>query len=207
MAKARRYRIAKPCSADWDSMPGSDARRFCDQCGKFVHDTTKMTKAAVQRLVDSSPAMPCLRGTCDSDGVLSAFTRRSFALSIANLVPLAALAGAQDSNSLSGLVTDVTGAVIQRAKVTLTNSRGRAIETSSDGNGEFSFADRPAGIYTLFVESPGFQTFTGERLELRAGEVTRMTIKMQLGALTMGGPVAEIAPVKNKLPDKLQIHK
>ncbi len=36
------FTIPAPCPMDWDRMPGDDRRRFCEACGKHVHDLTAM---------------------------------------------------------------------------------------------------------------------------------------------------------------------
>ena len=40
-----------PCTRDWDAMPGEGPTRFCDACGKHVHDLSRMTTAEAERLV------------------------------------------------------------------------------------------------------------------------------------------------------------
>ncbi len=38
-----RISIAAPCTADWDSMPGSDRVRHCAECNKNVYNLSEMT--------------------------------------------------------------------------------------------------------------------------------------------------------------------
>ena len=75
------------------------------------------------------------------------------------------------SASLSGSVSDPSGARIPNATVTLTDSEKgitRAFTTNDEGN--FSFALLPAGTYTLTVEAAGFKTFKQQGITLEVGQ-------------------------------------
>jgi hypothetical protein len=39
------WKITRPCTADWEQMVGDDRKRFCEQCGKHVHNVSAMTRA------------------------------------------------------------------------------------------------------------------------------------------------------------------
>jgi hypothetical protein len=43
--------VERPCDADWEQMPGSDARRFCCRCGKDVYDLSAISERQAARLV------------------------------------------------------------------------------------------------------------------------------------------------------------
>jgi hypothetical protein len=58
--------------------------------------------------------------------------------------------------SISGSVTDQTGAVITGAKVVLTRGTEPGIETTTDDKGAFSFKGLNAGTYALTVMAPNF---------------------------------------------------
>ena len=71
----------------------------------------------------------------------------------AQLAPVAPGAG-----SVHGMVVDRTGSVYEGARVALSYGGTAAVrETVSDANGQFSFADLPAGEFKLTVSSSGFQ--------------------------------------------------
>ncbi len=44
------FSIPTPCSMDWESMPGDERRRFCEACGKHVHDLTAMAAAELVQI-------------------------------------------------------------------------------------------------------------------------------------------------------------
>src|SRR5512142_2404683 len=69
--------------------------------------------------------------------------------------------------TLSGEVTDSTGAVIPNATVTVTQTTTNAVRVvPSDGGGNYSVASLPAGTYNVSVSSQGFETFVAKNVIL-----------------------------------------
>jgi hypothetical protein len=69
----------------------------------------------------------------------------------------------QVSSSLSGSVTDSTGAAIANAEVTLTLKETNVTRTSrTNDQGQFGFTDVPSGAFVITVISQGFQKKTVE---------------------------------------------
>ena len=97
-------------------------------------------------------------------------------LKIAGLfVICTALAFAQgDRGTITGTVTDPTGAVIPNANIEVTNSDTAAlykIGTSNTGN--YTLANLPAGTYTLIVEAAGFKRFERPGLIVQVADLIR----------------------------------
>src|SRR5262249_53867580 len=65
------------------------------------------------------------------------------------------------SNSISGVVKDQSGAVVQKAEVTGKAGKYRATKLTSDG-GEFRFENVPAGQATLRVRAANFRELQSE---------------------------------------------
>jgi hypothetical protein len=60
--------------------------------------------------------------------------------------------------SISGTVTDQTGAVIPKATVTVKNTaQGTELKTTTDGQGVYSFPNLAVGRYDLTIEADGFK--------------------------------------------------
>ena len=71
------------------------------------------------------------------------------------------------TGSLTGLVTDPSGAVVPGAEVTLTNiDRGTHSSTQTDGAGRYLFRSLPPGDYSLQVKAPNFDTYTIPKIAL-----------------------------------------
>lgn len=60
--------VAAPCSADWDSMIGTDRSRFCGQCSKNVYNLSGMTRGEAEELVTRSEGNLCVRFYRRADG-------------------------------------------------------------------------------------------------------------------------------------------
>src|ERR1700735_42751 len=103
------------------------------------------------------------------------FAKGLFALLIATgLVFTASFASAQSSvsGSISGTITDASGAVISGATVTITNTdRGEDIRaTKTNGAGFFTAESLPLGTYKVTITSSNFKTEVVTGLVLHAAE-------------------------------------
>ena len=89
----------------------------------------------------------------------------------------------QDVNaSLSGSVTDPSGAVIPGAKVTLINeASGARQDFQTDAGGEYNFRNLPPGIYDLSVTAPAFESFVRKGIELAVNQNARVDVKLTVG--------------------------
>ena len=90
-----------------------------------------------------------------------------------------------DEGSITGTVTDSTGAVVPNASVTLLNTdQGLTIETHSGGSGDYSFSPVRIGNYTITVTAPGFSTTTQEKLNVTVGQQLQVNVALKTGAAT-----------------------
>jgi hypothetical protein len=87
--------------------------------------------------------------------------------------------------SLTGLVTDPTGASVSNASVTVKN-KATTVESSAttDASGYYTFASLPVGAYTLIVELPGFKKSVQENINLEVGQKARIDLSLEVGAVT-----------------------
>ena len=73
--------------------------------------------------------------------------------------------------SLSGVVEDQTGAIIQGATVTLSNAAsGAELTLTTNGSGVFTFAAVPSGDYALTVNHGGFSAVSQTGIHLNPGD-------------------------------------
>jgi hypothetical protein len=81
-------------------------------------------------------------------------------LAVLALVVLSATAWAQfEKGSISGTVTDSTGAVINQAQVTLTSAQTGAVRTATtDDRGAYTITALAPGAYDLQIAQKGFGT-------------------------------------------------
>jgi tetratricopeptide (TPR) repeat protein len=75
--------------------------------------------------------------------------------------------------TISGTLREASGAWLAAAKVNLTNERTSSTQsTLSSADGKFTFAPLAAGIYTLSVDSQGFQKVSRAHIEVKAQQQT-----------------------------------
>jgi hypothetical protein len=89
------------------------------------------------------------------------------------------------TGSVSGLVTDVSGAVVAGATVTaVANTTGTAREVLTGNGGSFTLVNLQPSTYTLTVEKTGFQKATFSDVNVTVGEVVPLNVKLQVGTAT-----------------------
>jgi hypothetical protein len=87
------------------------------------------------------------------------------------------------ANSLRGVVTDLSGAVIGGAQVTVRNEQtGASQSTTTDARGIYQFYNVPVGNSALFVNSPGFKAFNLSNFFVGAGRSNQINAKLDVGA-------------------------
>jgi hypothetical protein len=87
--------------------------------------------------------------------------------------------------SLSGTVSDPTGAVIPGATVVLSNTdTGTDSQTLTSGDGTYSFTALAAGHYRLEVTRPGFKSHQEGPLELGVGATLKSDATLELASDT-----------------------
>ena len=87
--------------------------------------------------------------------------------------------------SLSGIVTDPSGAVIPGATVTATNDNTGVVSTSiANDAGAYSFPRLPIGVYTVKAELENFQTKTYTNVSLSVGQQARLDFELEVSGVT-----------------------
>lgn len=89
----------------------------------------------------------------------------------------------QDTNaSLSGTVSDPSGAAIPGANLTLTNvATGFQSKFVSDGTGEYSFNNLTPGKYDLTTTASGFKATNQKGIELAVNQAARLEVHLPIG--------------------------
>jgi hypothetical protein len=119
-------------------------------------------------------------------------------LKIAGLYLICALAAfAQgDRGTITGTVTDPTGAVVPNASISVTDTDTSAtyqVGTSSTGN--YTLANLPVGPYVLTVQAAGFKKFERPNLVVQVAETIRVDAILEVGAATDTVTVSTEAPL------------
>jgi len=85
--------------------------------------------------------------------------------------------------TLTGVVSDPSNALVNGAKVTLTDSvSGSARGTVTNSDGYFTFASVPVGKYNLTVEAQGFETYKATGIVLGGSDKLNLNINLVVGS-------------------------
>src|SRR5580692_3369337 len=119
------------------------------------------------------------------------------AVAAVTLLLNAALLQAQvDTGSITGTVTDPSGAVVSGAKVTITNEgTGASLSTSAGADGIYNFSPVRIGSYKLEASAPGFKTMVQTNVVVDVSARVEENFKLQTGAVTETVEVTSVAPV------------
>src|SRR5579871_6232506 len=108
------------------------------------------------------------------------------------LVPIAAHA----QSTLTGVVKDVTGAVLPGVTVEAASpvliEKTRSVIT--DGSGGYRIVDLRPGVYTLTFTLPGFTSYKREALELPANFTMTVNAELRVGGVEETVLVAGLSP-------------
>src|SRR5215471_284188 len=98
---------------------------------------------------------------------------------------LVAVSWAGITGSISGVVTDPSGAVVSGAKVVATNTQtGISSSVTSDGKGFYVVAALPVGAYTLQITVAGFKTYQRTGIQIDANASVRADAILEVGAVS-----------------------
>jgi hypothetical protein len=115
-----------------------------------------------------------------------------------------AAAWAQDTASVTGTVTDPSGAAIANAQVTVKNAEhGINRSGTSNSSGDFLFASLPIGSYDLTVIAQGFKKYEAKGIVLNIAEKARVNVTLVVGTINTEVVVqgSEVAQVETQSSD------
>jgi hypothetical protein len=84
------------------------------------------------------------------------------------------------TGSISGSITDSSGAVVPNAKVIITGPTGQVIDANSTASGSYSVGSLIPGVYKLRVEAKGFKT-SEVPLNVQVGNTANGSVKLEIG--------------------------
>jgi hypothetical protein len=100
--------------------------------------------------------------------------------------------------TLTGTITDPTGAAVSAAGIVVTNTEtARVRVTTSDARGSYVLADLPNGVYSMKVTAPSFKTAVSTGIILKVGTSSVIDFSLALGAVaeavTVNGAESQVA--------------
>jgi len=106
-----------------------------------------------------------------------------FCLTLLVLVFPLTVAAQQYSGTITGTVSDPSGAAVPGAAVTVTNTgTGATYNATSSAQGVFTFAQVPVGTYDLKVTQSSFKDYVAKAVEVHTSTTTDVNPKLQVGS-------------------------
>src|SRR5207253_2573715 len=118
-----------------------------------------------------------------------------------SLVALAALSATVSGQiilgSISGVITDATGAALPGVTVTVTSPALQVpqVARTSEAGGEYQIPDLAAGVYRVTYELPGFATVVREDIRITSGFNARVNVNLPIGTLEQNVTVSAQSPL------------
>src|SRR5277367_5252257 len=101
-----------------------------------------------------------------------------------------------DRGTITGTVSDPTGAVVPNANIQVTNSDTSSVyKIGTTNTGNYTLANLPVGTYVLTVESAGFKKFERPGLVVQVAETIRVDAVLEVGSSTDTITVSTEAPL------------
>ncbi len=95
------------------------------------------------------------------------------------------LVGQLNRGSITGTVTDSSGAVVPIVKISIRNSAtGALYETVTNDNGQYNAPNLPTGEYVVVFESPNFKRLERKGVDLGVTQVLRVDGTLEVGSAT-----------------------
>jgi hypothetical protein len=92
-------------------------------------------------------------------------------------------ANAQSTGSITGVVQDTLGAIVQGATVTVVGPDGKEKTVTVNKNGEFNVTGLPPGKYTVKVTAPKFALYEQADVEVTPGKKTELIVPLTVEAV------------------------
>jgi Carboxypeptidase regulatory-like domain len=98
--------------------------------------------------------------------------------------------------TITGTVSDPTGAVVPNANIQVTNSETAVVyKIGSSTTGNYTLPNLPAGTYSLSADAPGFKRFERPNLIVQVAETIRVDAVLEVGSSAETISVSTEAPL------------
>ncbi len=98
--------------------------------------------------------------------------------------------------TMTGTVTDKTGAVVPGVTVTVTNQGTGAVRTTTtSAQGDYRLTNLPPGTYTMSLQETGFAGFTQKDIVIDANREARVDVPLQPAGVTQTVTVTGAQPI------------
>jgi hypothetical protein len=121
---------------------------------------------------------------------------RSLVVAICLLLSSLAAFAQTDRGTITGAVSDTTGAVIPGVSIEAKNAQtGAVYQAGSSETGNYTLAQLPAGTYELSATLPGFKKFVRAGVIVSVATVLRIDVTLEVGAAGESVTVEAASPL------------
>src|SRR5882762_8510693 len=103
---------------------------------------------------------------------------------VACMFVLPVLAQTANTGSISGTVTEQSGAVVPQAKVTATAENGLVRTTVSGPQGNYVLPQLPPGTYKVVASKEGFKVATYPKIQVNVTETKTLPVRLEVGTVS-----------------------
>src|SRR5438093_5111480 len=119
-----------------------------------------------------------------------------FATVFATLVTASMLSAQENRASISGQVTDSSGAAVPSAAIKIVNvEQGTVKDTSTNDAGRYQIGFLEPGAYTVTIEAPGFKKYIREHILLVTAQKMGLDAQLEVGTQAESVTVTGEAPL------------
>ena len=121
--------------------------------------------------------------------------RRWFLVSLLALFLPSAVFASGPTGTITGTVTDTTGAVVRKARITVLNESTNAVrDAETNDDGDFTVALLPPGRYRVTAENAGFRKSIFSDVTVNVDQTVRVDFALEVGAATEEVRVKDTPP-------------
>ena len=124
-------------------------------------------------------------------------SKETNALGVASANSNLVTAGSRLRGNFAGIISDTTGAVVSKAKVTMVGPAGPKTATS-DASGRFSFDQLTPGLYSITAEASGFKVTEIKQVAVLVNGTPPVQVKLEPGSASEVVEVNGAAPAMNE---------
>jgi len=117
-------------------------------------------------------------------------------LLISILLAASPLFASGPTGTITGTITDPSGAVVQKARVIVRNEDTNAIrDAESNEDGDYTIALLPPGRYRVVVESTGFRRSVLQGVSVYVDQTVRLDFELRVGLISQEVNVTDTPPI------------
>src|SRR6266480_272573 len=119
-----------------------------------------------------------------------------FKLAVLAVLWTSVLSAQTITGSITGAVSDPSGAVVANVKIVATNTgTNLTFPTTTNDTGVYNLVFLPVGQYTVSAEGQGFKKVRLGPFALEVNQIAKVDIKLEVGEVSQSVEITGVAPI------------